>query len=93
MVDEYKQALGTEISWPAFTSTSKDPQVAECYNGNTLFVISMEETKKERSDISSISHYPDEQEVLLPQHSSFEIEKVEHNVESGTYLIDLKALP
>ena len=92
MIDEYRQALGTDISWPAFTSTSKDRVTADFHSGNAVFIISMEDSKKERSDISSISHYPDEQEVLLPQHSDFKIEKVERNLAYGKSFIYLKAI-
>ena len=36
MIEEYKQCVGAEIVWPAFTSTTKDRRVAEKF-GNTLF--------------------------------------------------------
>lgn len=92
MIDEYKHAVGRRISWPAFTSTTKDREVAKFYSRNTLFIISMEDAKKERSDISSLSYYSDEQEVLLPQHSDFQIEKVEHHADNDQYTIHMKAV-
>jgi hypothetical protein len=73
-IEEYKQAIGTWKTWPAYTSTSKNRTLAEMY-GHTLFIIEITDTMSApRSfDISSLSYYPVEEEVLLPSGISFKI--------------------
>ncbi|CAF4810420.1 unnamed protein product, partial [Rotaria sp. Silwood2] len=89
MIAQYKQAVGSEIIWPAFTSTTKDRRVAEeQFDGNALFIISVKDSWQ--TDISSLSHYPDEQEVLLNYIYQFKVEKVDQDPISGQYLINLK---
>ena len=83
MIEEYKQAISDEgfrftkkkVIWPAFTSTTKDRQVAEIY-GNTLFIINLLDGN--RKDISSLSIFPDEQEVLLGNDSAFVVDNAEY---------------
>lgn len=87
MVDEYKQAVGQEITWPAFTSTSKDRRVAEAYAANTLCIISSKDTWRPQNDISKLSLYPDEQEVLLAPFYKFQIDRVEWDSAKGKHLI------
>ncbi|UJR17592.1 hypothetical protein I4U23_004488 [Adineta vaga] len=92
MLNEYKQAIGNEIVLPTFTSTSKDRGVAELFSGNTLCIISMRGDKRGQvyTDISSISNYPDEQEVLLDSDHFFIIEKVEYDQTNGKHVIYLE---
>ena len=86
MVEEYKQAVGHKIIWNSFTSTSKDRQTAEQF-GNALFIILLKDDSKWLSDISSLSHYPHEQEVLLQNHCVFTIDKIERDPKNGKYSI------
>ncbi|CAF3615545.1 unnamed protein product [Rotaria socialis] len=91
MIEEYKQAIASyAIKWLGFTSTSRDLHVAESFHGNTLFIIEIQ-TKfmhsTNLSDISSVSHHPDEQEVLLQAGHYFEVEKVSSI--NGKYVIYL----
>lgn len=86
MIEEYKQAVGHTIVWNAFTSTSKDPRIAERF-GNTFFIILVKDVSKWLSDISSLSYYPHEQEVLLQNYCVFTIDKVERDPKSGKYSI------
>jgi hypothetical protein len=86
MIEEYKQAVGHKIIWNSFTSTSKDRRIAERF-GNTLFIILVKDVSKWLSDISSLSNYPHEQEVLLQNHCVFTIDKIERDPENGKYLI------
>jgi hypothetical protein len=86
MVEEYKQAVGHKIVWHSFTSTSKDHRIAEQF-GNTLFIILLKDLSKWLSDISSLSHYPHEQEILLQNHCVFTIDKIERDPENGKYSI------
>lgn len=89
MLNEYKQTVGKEVTWPAFTSTSKNRQVAEIYSANTLFTIFLKDTWRPQNDISQISYYPDEQEVLLSPFHKFTINKVELDQGSGKHCIYL----
>ncbi|CAF5144565.1 unnamed protein product, partial [Rotaria sp. Silwood1] len=58
-------------SWLCFSSTSKNRSKAEQF-GNTLFIID-NETAREGVDISSISAFPDEEEVLLQATITFQV--------------------
>lgn len=87
MIEEYKQNIGEEIRWSAFTSTTKDCQVAEQF-GNTLFIIAVKSSDYNwLSDISHLSNYPYEQEVLLDTQRRFKVDKIEHDPTNGKYLI------
>ncbi|CAM4805392.1 unnamed protein product [Rotaria magnacalcarata] len=64
ILEEYKNAIHTTIQWLSFTSTSKVRQVSENF-GNTLFIIRLhEKSVQSQFDLSSVSYYPEEQEVL-----------------------------
>ena len=77
-IEDYRCGKGTWRTWPAYTSTSKSRKMAEMY-GNTLFIINITDVKLSaiRSyDISHLSYFPNEQEVLLPAGTSFQIKDV-----------------
>ncbi|CAF1311727.1 unnamed protein product [Didymodactylos carnosus] len=90
LFEEYKEAIGKWIKWLGFSSTSKSRQQAEQF-GNTLFIIHISRSylASWQSDISSFSHYPFEQEVLLMAGHSFYVKQVERDPESQKYLIYL----
>ncbi|CAF1351228.1 unnamed protein product [Adineta steineri] len=89
MLEEYKQAVGTYIIWPAYTSTSLNRQAAEQF-GNTLFIIKLDRGLGNFvSNISSLSHYPHEQEVLLACGYRLKVDKVERELGNEKYLIHL----
>jgi hypothetical protein len=92
MIEEYRAAVGKRIIWTAFTSTTKDYQVAECFSDNALFIIEVigSHTQGVR-DISSLSRFPDEREVLFCAGQSFTVLKIERNSNSGKYLIYILA--
>jgi hypothetical protein len=80
MIGEYLEAVGKQIVWRGFTSTSKNRAVAEMFSGNALFIIRIKEGSfQRRRDISSLSLYPDEEEVLLTANFVFQVEKVERD--------------
>ena len=84
-------ALGTWKSWPSYTSTSRDRDVAEMF-GNTLFVIEITgpyPTSPRAFDISSLSYHPEEAEIVIPNGISFQIRSVDQ-VAEGKYIIHLK---
>jgi hypothetical protein len=90
-IEAYKQHIGEWKTWPAYTSTSKDRQMAKMF-GNTLFIIEISDVKPSAPcayDIAHISHYPDEKEVLIPAGVSFQILKVEQDI-SQNFIIHIK---
>lgn len=86
----YQKAVGTLRSWLGFTSTSKNRQVAEIF-GNTLFIITFHERAgySVTRDISRVSQYPTEEEVLLRSGVIFMIDKTEMDHTNTKYLIYL----
>lgn len=77
MIKEYSEAVGEEIDWPAFASTTKNREVAELL-GNTLCIIKLcRGLFVHGADISSISHISGEEEFLLSIGFVLEVEKVE----------------
>ncbi len=77
MIDEYRQFQGHWIKWLSFVSTSKDREVAECFSGNTLFIIFLRNRCMCSRDISTVSNNPDEEEVLLNAGHTFKVVQVE----------------
>jgi hypothetical protein len=89
MIEQYKLAVGSNIRYLAFTSTSKKRQVAEMYtNGNALFIVKLNNSGFLR-DISSLSFYPDEEEILLNAGHPLKVIQVEHDLQMNKYLIYL----
>ena len=85
---DYENDIGLWKTWSAYTSTSQDQEVAEAF-GNTLFIISLTEVRlnsQRAIDISPVSHYPKEREVLIPAGTVFQILSVKHD-ESGKVII------
>ncbi|CAF4876698.1 unnamed protein product [Rotaria sp. Silwood1] len=90
-IESYRQAIGLVKTWDAFSSTSKNRKKAETF-GNTLFIISLAKSAKYRysgMDISSLSLYPDEEEVLIRASRNFFVDNIEQDNVTGKYLIYL----
>ncbi|CAF1254857.1 unnamed protein product [Adineta steineri] len=91
MVEEYKQAVGKKINWRSFISTTKDRKIAEEF-GNTLFIIRVGTGAHQfASDISRLSYYPNEQEVLFTAGHGFDVVKVDFDTESQKYIIHMNS--
>ena len=92
MIASYKQAKGLSRTWPSFVSTSKSRELAEVY-GNTLFIITIVNIKYcspvHAYDVSDISQFPNEEEVLLPAGITFRVIKVEENSD-GKNIIEIE---
>ncbi|CAF1083678.1 unnamed protein product [Rotaria sordida] len=87
----YKQAVGSWRTWPSYTSTSKNREMAE-FRGNTLFIIEIVNSKpslQRAYDVSEISQFPSEDEVLLPAGVSFQVINVEQEL-NQKYIIQIK---
>ena len=74
-----------------FHLTSKNRTKAESF-GNVLFIINRAKSTKYRfsgMDISSMSRYPEEEEVLIRAARNFIVEKVEKDETTGKHFIFL----
>jgi hypothetical protein len=93
MIKEYREAVNTDIDWPAFTSTTKNRNVAEMFVGNTLCIIKVAGGLFVHGrDISGVSNMPDEEEFLLSVGFVLRVENVEIDPVTKTYLIYLKSI-
>ncbi|CAF2899352.1 unnamed protein product [Rotaria sp. Silwood2] len=90
MIDQFQQACITkEIqSFPAFTSASRNRDVAEVYAGNVLFRIDVD---WEGSDISPYSNFPDEEEVLIRNDFLFVVNSVLFDTTKKIWIIHLES--
>jgi hypothetical protein len=90
-IESYKKAVGLIKTWDAFSSTSKNRKKAEAF-GNVLFIINRDKSTRYRfsgMDVSSMSHYPEEEEVLIRATRNFIVEKVEKDNITGKHWIFL----
>jgi hypothetical protein len=75
--------IGTRFFFPEFISTSKDINVAKSFGGSgTLMYITVENNgtngkKVYCRDVSSISNFPHEQEILFTSYCKFRVTKIE----------------
>ncbi|CAF0981891.1 unnamed protein product [Didymodactylos carnosus] len=104
MIDDYKKHQGQRVSWDAFTSTTKKKQIAINFDKNTLFHIFINNERDSLGgpfyhprwpvravDISSLSEYPYEEEVLLAAGTQMEINSIEYDRKINKYCIALTA--
>ncbi|CAF1014588.1 unnamed protein product [Didymodactylos carnosus] len=79
-ISDYKASIGRYRAWLAFNSTSKIRREVEMF-GNTLFVINFLAMSRHGSgiDITHLSEYPYEEEVLLQTGTNFRVDKVEED--------------
>ncbi|CAF1072148.1 unnamed protein product [Rotaria sp. Silwood1] len=91
-IDAYKNSIKKyPKEWLGFSSTSKNRTLAETYSGNTLFIINVP-SQSQHLDISNISNFPEEEEVLLGASTSFQIENVKYDETTGKNYIYLRIL-
>ena len=91
-IDDYKRNLNGRVWWDAFSSTTKNKNVALQFNGNTLFVIHIPQSQyKNRSgvDISSLSQFAAEEEILLHPAVRVIINEVKYDSEINKNIIKL----
>ncbi|CAF1083947.1 unnamed protein product [Rotaria sp. Silwood1] len=97
MIAEYQrvaQSKDSRRSFQAFTSCTRNRTKAEQF-GNVLFVLNAENRRSYRTlnmDISSLSAYPEEEEVLLRPGRSFKIERVEIDKTKNKHVIYLTSI-
>ena len=77
--------IGTSFYFPEFISTSKDINVARSFGGKgTLMYITVKDNgtngkKIYCRDVSSISNYPSEQEIIFTSYCRFRVTKIERS--------------
>lgn len=91
-IEAYKNSIKkAPKEWLGFSSTSKTRTLAEIYSGNTLFIINVP-SQSQHLDISTVSNFPDEQEVLLGASTSFQTENVTYDEITKKHHIYLRIL-
>ena len=92
MVDDYKKNIGRLAWWDAFSSTTKNKHEALRFGNNTLFVIYIPRHQQRCTgvDISSLSKYSHEEEILLHPAIQVCIQKVEYDAQLKKYVINLE---
>ena len=85
-IDMYKSSVGTYRAWTAFSSTSKKQSEAEKF-GPVLFIIRFTGHSRYGSgiDVSSLSKFPEEEEILLQPGTNFRVDKMECDKDTGKY--------
>lgn len=88
VIDDYTKNVGKTIKWESFSSTTKNKQVALKFDGNTLFQIRIHPGSVYQCvDISSLSRYPHEEEVLLSPGIDINIDRVKFEQKINKYII------
>lgn len=82
----YQRACGIFQQWDSFISTTKNRNLANIY-GNILFIITIDGNYVSGLDISSLSNFPEEEEVLLRPGRTFSIDEIKFNVTDKKYHI------
>ena len=91
-IEDYQNNVKKPLKkWLNFSSTSKNQALAEMYGGNTLLIIHVP-SQSQHLDISSISHFPEEEEVLLGASTTFQVENVQLEEATGKYHVHLRIL-
>ena len=82
-IRQYQEAVGTYKCWYGFISTSRNRNLADFYDRGSLFIIDI--SCSGGLDVSRYSHFPDEEEIVLPPGTTFRIDKVEQS-DDKTYI-------
>ncbi|CAF1217834.1 unnamed protein product [Adineta ricciae] len=88
-IQVYKDCVGEVHSWFAFSSTTKSRAVAENFAVNVLFEIHFDGFSASHypgRDISILSNYPKEEEILLQPGADFRIDEVKEQKIGGRKL-------
>ncbi len=98
MIEKYRQAIGNKskyFKWLPFVSTSRDQDVAEDFVQNVLYIIQLQRflLKDQLVDISRISSYREEKEILLQPGVRFQVIKVEFDDMKCLHLVHISIVP
>ncbi|CAF0839315.1 unnamed protein product [Adineta steineri] len=95
-LEEYRQAAGDNtkhFKWLPFVSTSRKEKKALEFRGNILYKIEMPSysSKKDQfRDIKNISHFKEEEEILLLPGVQFHVNKLEVDNETKRHTAEIK---
>jgi hypothetical protein len=98
MIEEYRRAAGDQskyFKWLPFVSTSRDQSIAENFAKNVLYVIELQHysLKDQFADMSTISSFKGEQEILLQPGVRFQVVKLEFNDMKSLYSVHINIVP
>lgn len=88
LIEQYRQNIGVYLTFPAFTSTSRNRAKAEQF-GNVLFIIHARTSNG--NDVSSLSDYPDEEEMLLTSDFAFYVRSCTFDQTKNKWIINISA--
>ncbi|CAF3660015.1 unnamed protein product [Rotaria sp. Silwood1] len=97
-INEYKKAVGQTnkyFKWTTFVSTSKQRNQAEKFRNNTLYIIKLiqADINDQYSDLTEISYYPREQEVMLAPGVRFKVQGVSFDDQLQQNEITIEIVP
>lgn len=91
LILQYQNADDTEyMVFSAFTSTSRNPIIAEIFGCNTIFMIDII-PRRDAIDISSYSAIPDEEEFLLHAYFEFRVKSCTFDSTKNKWIIHLES--
>jgi hypothetical protein len=94
-IENYKLAIGKQITWLGFTSTSKSAEKAKefkwAYGGNIFITFRLQQRNiwNLSSDIETLSNKEDEKEILLMAGYIFTLNKFEPDPQTGEWEMEL----
>ncbi|CAF1528951.1 unnamed protein product, partial [Didymodactylos carnosus] len=92
MITEYQSAIDNgSYRWLGFSSTSRNPQLPEFDDCNTLLIMELKKicTDNNAIDISSLSQFPQEEEILLRAGTEFTVQNVQYEAANNKHVINL----
>ena len=87
-IQKYRENIGVYLTFPAFTSTSRNRAKAEQF-GNVLFIIHA--ASNNGHDVAPYSDYPDEEETLLTADFTFYIRSCTFDQTKNKWIINISA--
>jgi len=88
LIKQYRQNIGAYLTFPAFTSTSRNRAKAEQF-GNVLFVI--DACPASGTDVAPYSDYPDEEGTLLGADFAFYIRSCTFDQTKNKWIINISS--
>ncbi|CAF3101005.1 unnamed protein product [Rotaria sp. Silwood2] len=97
-LDDYCQAAGNinrYFKWLCFVSTSIDKDIAEIFGTNVIYKIDLGryEWNDQFVDISNLSNYPSEKEILLRPGVRFRVDQVDIDENTSRAYVHIHVLP
>ncbi|UJR19692.1 hypothetical protein I4U23_022826 [Adineta vaga] len=98
MLEEYRHAVGNNskyFKWLPFVSTSYEKDVAENFARNVLYIMKIRRHSSNDlyADMSTISSFKDEKEIILQPGIRFQVENIELDFTKKFYLIYIHIIP